>query len=103
LSFCYHRYLRSFPTRRSSDLKNCFAFSRPWPRRSPLYEYHAPLFSMISISEAMSNISPSFEIPSPYIISTSACLKGGATLFFTRSEEHTSELQSRENLVCRLL
>src|SRR5690606_40460015 len=24
-------------------------------------------------------------------------------LFFVRSEEHTSELQSRENLVCRLL
>src|SRR5690606_41752630 len=32
--------------------------------------------------------------------------KGGsrsAFLFFERSEEHTSELQSRENLVCRLL
>src|SRR5690606_42028240 len=27
----------------------------------------------------------------------------GADLFFPRSEEHTSELQSRENLVCRLL
>src|SRR5690606_42136357 len=27
----------------------------------------------------------------------------GATLIFIRSEEHTSELQSRENLVCRLL
>src|SRR5690606_40658893 len=26
-----------------------------------------------------------------------------ATLIRTRSEEHTSELQSRENLVCRLL
>src|SRR5690606_40310492 len=25
------------------------------------------------------------------------------TLWFLRSEEHTSELQSRENLVCRLL
>src|SRR5690606_40789522 len=25
------------------------------------------------------------------------------TLYFRRSEEHTSELQSRENLVCRLL
>src|SRR5690606_41129230 len=25
------------------------------------------------------------------------------SIFFTRSEEHTSELQSRENLVCRLL
>src|SRR5690606_41834048 len=24
-------------------------------------------------------------------------------IFYTRSEEHTSELQSRENLVCRLL
>src|SRR5690606_41921724 len=27
----------------------------------------------------------------------------GTTLFPQRSEEHTSELQSRENLVCRLL
>src|SRR5690606_41144234 len=27
----------------------------------------------------------------------------GIYLFFQRSEEHTSELQSRENLVCRLL
>src|SRR5690606_42134406 len=27
----------------------------------------------------------------------------GATLSIIRSEEHTSELQSRENLVCRLL
>src|SRR5690606_40271528 len=25
------------------------------------------------------------------------------TMFYDRSEEHTSELQSRENLVCRLL
>src|SRR5690606_40258548 len=30
-----------------------------------------------------------------------ACL--GVTGFLQRSEEHTSELQSRENLVCRLL
>src|SRR5690606_41187298 len=29
--------------------------------------------------------------------------KGGADLIAHRSEEHTSELQSRENLVCRLL
>src|SRR5690606_41487297 len=37
-----------------------------------------------------------------------ACLAGGwrdgaAAEGWTRSEEHTSELQSRENLVCRLL
>src|SRR5690606_39448770 len=33
------------------------------------------------------------------------CLLPGTLLFHTglRSEEHTSELQSRENLVCRLL
>src|SRR5690606_40594078 len=29
--------------------------------------------------------------------------EGEVTLFEKRSEEHTSELQSRENLVCRLL
>src|SRR5690606_39299721 len=30
-------------------------------------------------------------------------LKRGGQAYFLRSEEHTSELQSRENLVCRLL
>src|SRR5690606_31178240 len=29
--------------------------------------------------------------------------KNGSTIDISRSEEHTSELQSRENLVCRLL
>src|SRR5690606_40216184 len=29
--------------------------------------------------------------------------KNGLKVTYTRSEEHTSELQSRENLVCRLL
>src|SRR5690606_39961535 len=29
--------------------------------------------------------------------------KGSGRLYWCRSEEHTSELQSRENLVCRLL
>src|SRR5690606_39640076 len=33
--------------------------------------------------------------------SLSALVRGGGGFF--RSEEHTSELQSRENLVCRLL
>src|SRR5690606_39690350 len=30
-------------------------------------------------------------------------IQRGGTMLKTRSEEHTSELQSRENLVCRLL
>src|SRR5690606_39730932 len=32
-----------------------------------------------------------------------ACRRFGVDSFTARSEEHTSELQSRENLVCRLL
>src|SRR5205809_1250926 len=32
-----------------------------------------------------------------------SCLRSGSSPVFTRSEEHTSELQSRLHLVCRLL
>src|SRR5687768_18353227 len=39
------------------------------------------------------------EIRSPY----NAAKKSAAQIFITRSEEHTSELQSRLHLVCRLL
>src|SRR5204862_7221302 len=86
-----HRDLHSFPTRRSSDL-----------------------------SAAISTSNDSWLIPSSNMMSNSAWRNGGATLFFTtftrtwlpittsrsvttRSEEHTSELQSRRDLVCRLL
>src|SRR5690606_41944878 len=41
--------------------------------------------------------------PSPPPSSTSAPTSGSCTPPTARSEEHTSELQSRENLVCRLL
>ena len=34
-------------------------------------------------SVAMSRIEPSLEMPVPYMMSNSACLKGGATLFLT--------------------
>ena len=34
-------------------------------------------------STAMSRISPTLEIPLPYMMSNSANLNGGATLFFT--------------------
>src|SRR5205085_11177783 len=69
--YCYraHRYLHSFPTRRSSDLAERTvainsAAGMPWP-----------------IASAITN----------------------ATVSGPRSEEHTSELQSQSNLVCRLL
>src|SRR5690606_39235503 len=38
-----------------------------------------------------------------YFAAASVAAAGGHTIVAPRSEEHTSELQSRENLVCRLL
>src|SRR5437667_2354627 len=76
-SYALHRYLHSFPTRRSSDLT-----SRPsstFFNRSCVIGRGVCTFS---ISNAMA-----LEIEKVQ----------------TRSEEHTSELQSHHDLVCRLL
>src|SRR5690606_42032612 len=64
--------------------------------------------------EKVNNVQPYALLPaSSCTSSVNACLYGGGTPYVdygfvgvgtqTRSEEHTSELQSRENLVCRLL
>src|SRR5262249_62088146 len=80
-----HRDLPSFPTRRSSDLGpptldfqggHAIACPPPWRAASPVI-LHGPRF-------------PPGRWPRV----------GGA---LSRSEEHTSELQSLTNLVCRLL
>src|SRR5437868_13682216 len=72
-SFGDHRYLHSFPTRRSSDL----------------------LFYM------------SWSIPCGFLILATSIVDYyvgiGLGHMQDRSEEHTSELQSRFDLVCRLL
>src|SRR5690606_40726086 len=41
--------------------------------------------------------------PESHLVKTGTPTMGGALILIARSEEHTSELQSRENLVCRLL
>src|SRR5207253_9781768 len=76
------QHLHSFPTRRSSDLKN------PEPRHSPL--------TVLKGSTHRSLLGPDsrgVEIP----------LRTIENRLGRRSEEHTSELQSRGHLVCRLL
>src|SRR5690625_6663824 len=55
------------------------------------------LHSAKAPSEAITAMSPSFEQ------SISAATKPIKDIIFGRSEEHTSELQSRGHLVCRLL
>src|SRR5690606_40716083 len=81
--------LHSFPTRRSSDL------IASWTYRDS--------GTLVSIDNCLSR---SFSSSSTYEVNLILAIK--STPFhhhnnYIRSEEHTSELQSRENLVCRLL
>src|SRR2546430_5786164 len=62
------------------------------PPRSTLFPY-TTLFRSVSAAAASS--------PGSVSVSASSCSSGRSAL--TRSEEHTSELQSQSNLVCRLL
>src|SRR5690606_41837964 len=87
LSYRFQLDLHSFPTRRSSDL--------------------GKVSKRISNSLPPNNVVP---LPLPIIstgfplaINSIPCRVKSARSKFVRSEEHTSELQSRENLVCRLL
>src|SRR5437868_15352150 len=79
-----HLHLHSFPTRRSSDL------SRASCARLAISSSLRRLRSAISASLRMSF--------GERVGSRSVC-----GLYCMRSEEHTSELQSRFDLVCRLL
>src|SRR5690606_42099258 len=86
------RDLHSFPTRRSSDL----AAGSADPARRPVLP-SCPVLS-----------SPAGAPPAPPLaggsaLAGSSCWVVGSCVRDRRSEEHTSELQSRENLVCRLL
>src|SRR5690625_7950019 len=74
--------LLSFPTRRSSDLSTCAA--------QPIGSLPRPASTACHRSST-SRVSGSTSSPSATVITS------------RRSEEHTSELQSRGHLVCRLL
>src|SRR5690606_41629127 len=97
-----YRDLHSFPTRRSSDLlgfmpagiRACGYQARSIP---PIHPYFGNTCALSS------GAAGSLRARS----STGCCalvlLWSSGSYFCFRSEEHTSELQSRENLVCRLL
>src|SRR5690606_41780565 len=87
-SSCQHHALHSFPTRRSSDL-------HPGRLRAPA-RGTAALRTAPSLHSRQGTGSPRPECSSGH----GSCALGSSP---RRSEEHTSELQSRENLVCRLL
>src|SRR5207253_8893873 len=91
--FCYfffydsrpHRDLHSFPTRRSSDLD-----SQLQGLELQLFS-PAPVYPALDEALLADSLQHSLEVLGP------------ADPFNERSEEHTSELQSRGHLVCRLL
>src|SRR5204863_8777350 len=102
LFYCsgHHRTLHSFPTRRSSDLEVADRFCRT-------LEEDGYGFAVVNFANP-DMVGHSGVIPAVVkaVATTDACLGrvvetvqglGG------RSEEHTSELQSRRDLVCRLL
>src|SRR5690606_41454845 len=77
-----HATIHSFPTRRSSDLDGTARKPVPVAQITPLVDSFARHALLQQRDE---------------------CVAIEHALSIGRSEEHTSELQSRENLVCRLL
>src|SRR5690606_42082002 len=82
-----HRDLHSFPTRRSSDLPD------PDIAIGLLIDQRRRVRSRpgMPAADRLGNVETGRDLPPEGVI------------YLLRSEEHTSELQSRENLVCRLL
>src|SRR5690606_41720422 len=62
----------------------------------------APVILHVPLSRATLGDGPAAERMLAILDANRAILQG-LTFLVARSEEHTSELQSRENLVCRLL
>src|SRR5699024_12549383 len=99
LYYVYHRshllVLHSFPTRRSSDLDIAAVapIVVPEMKRKGFDEGH--ILSVTASCGAMAETVP----PSIVLIIIGAV----TSTSISRSEEHTSELQSRFDLVCRLL
>src|SRR5690606_42094713 len=97
-----HRALDSFPTRRSSDLsvRNAFAsVIRDRALGAVVVVQQLAVRAMLGKRQVPRILRVVAKVPLVVIHLASPKLQEPAN----RSEEHTSELQSRENLVCRLL
>src|SRR5205814_8670115 len=95
-SYCHPRPLHSFPTRRSSDLALLFGRPPIFIRDQPEYAGRFyPVYRFINSSHL------SWALRTRSVTSRTAPWPPARSV--TRSEEHTSELQSLRHLVCRLL
>src|SRR5699024_11375249 len=93
--YCHHRTQHSFPTRRSSDLEQR---ERGLELLKIKQYYKQAGFSMTD-KELPDYLPLMLEFCAQVPLQVSYNLLS----YYKRSEEHTSELQSRFDLVCRLL
>src|SRR5690606_39882863 len=99
---CYRSALHSFPTRRSSDL-------RAWREDASCARWYASPIptpcatGRVRFSQSWLGRLGMNTILPPALREASCSRPATLPAMVGRSEEHTSELQSRENLVCRLL
>src|SRR5690606_40072886 len=93
-----HRDLHSFPTRRSSDLPPEDTMTIRTLRR-------IAAAALVLCTALPAWAQPGDAAARPIAVQMYTLRNAGSLeeQFKIRSEEHTSELQSRENLVCRLL
>src|SRR5690606_41745486 len=95
-----HRVLHSFPTRRSSDLYDrqyrwLSVYTSTFTTGTYQFLYQYQTLGLVETGTEYGKKSK------PIVPAQPAVQMGYVQCM--RSEEHTSELQSRENLVCRLL
>src|SRR5699024_11878738 len=94
---------RAFPTRRSSDLKTRLAQMHVCPEFRNLLAIVWSTARSISASSATTiGAWPPSSIVTAFTVSALSLMSDLPTAVEPRSEEHTSELQSRFDLVCRL-
>src|SRR5205814_8084724 len=98
---CDHRPLHSFPTRRSSDLANIILLLAPAARSGRL-QFREKIGPFRNKRRERRGL-PSSPFWSRSFQDLVRAAPSGNGPFLTRSEEHTSELQSLRHLVCRLL
>src|SRR5690606_40747430 len=102
-SYRIYRSLHSFPTRRSSDLLIFFDLGfAPTQHRiiDEIYDPKADGKHKYILQPGRHKV---IQFGDPIIAMVLKDLSFGLSFFFSRrSEEHTSDLQSREKLVCRL-
>src|SRR5439155_7755364 len=98
----HYLYLYSFPTRRSSDLsmaKSRILRSVKHSNRSLIEHRNRSLVDLGGLGLAQIRRSANVRFLRATVNISSEVIPGNVN----RSEEHTSELQSRGHLVCRLL